>query len=82
MLRVAVPYGEISSDQLRVLARIAREYDQPSKAVFDKAIGTQADLGHHAPAGRLRPLHHPPERAVQLDSADRQRRRDGLAGHA
>ena len=27
MLRVAVPYGEISSAQLRVLARIAREYD-------------------------------------------------------
>jgi sulfite reductase (NADPH) hemoprotein beta-component len=29
MLRVAVPYGELSSAQLRVLARIAREYDQP-----------------------------------------------------
>lgn len=27
MLRVAVPYGEISSPQLRVLARIAREFD-------------------------------------------------------
>ena len=27
MLRVAVPYGEISSAQLRVLAKIAREYD-------------------------------------------------------
>ena len=26
MLRVAVPYGEISSAQFRVLARIAREY--------------------------------------------------------
>ena len=28
MLRVAVPYGELSSAQLRVLARIAREYDR------------------------------------------------------
>ena len=28
MLRVAVPYGEISSSQLRVLGKIAREYDQ------------------------------------------------------
>jgi sulfite reductase (NADPH) hemoprotein beta-component len=27
MLRVAVPYGALSSDQLRVLARIAREFD-------------------------------------------------------
>jgi len=28
MLRVAVPYGEISATQLRALARIAREYDR------------------------------------------------------
>jgi sulfite reductase (NADPH) hemoprotein beta-component len=28
MLRVAVPYGELSSAQLRVLARVAREYDR------------------------------------------------------
>ncbi|MEN9373587.1 MAG: hypothetical protein RIR79_1139 [Pseudomonadota bacterium] len=28
MLRVAVPYGELASRQLRVLARIAREYDK------------------------------------------------------
>jgi sulfite reductase (NADPH) hemoprotein beta-component len=52
MLRVAVPYGELSSAQLRVLARIAREYDHPSKAVFDKAIGTQATWGTtHLPVG-------------------------------
>ena len=42
MLRVAVPYGELSSRQLRVLARIAREFDHPSKEVFEKAIGAQA----------------------------------------
>ena len=57
MLRVAVPYGELSARQLRVLARIAREL-RP----------------------RLRPLHDAPERAVQLDSARAQRRRDGPAG--
>jgi len=52
MLRVAVPYGELSSAQLRVLARIAREYDHPSKEVFDKAIGTQATWGTtHLPIG-------------------------------
>lgn len=28
MLRIAVPYGELSSRQLRMLARIAREYDR------------------------------------------------------
>ena len=29
MLRVAVPYGELSSKQIRVLAKIARDYDRP-----------------------------------------------------
>ena len=28
MLRVAVPYGELNSPQLRALAKIAREYDR------------------------------------------------------
>jgi len=28
MLRIAVPYGEISSNQVRALARVAREYDR------------------------------------------------------
>ncbi len=52
MLRVAVPYGEISGNQLRVLARIAREFDQPSREVFDKAIGAQAAWGTtHLPIG-------------------------------
>ncbi len=45
MLRVAVPYGELSSAQLRVLARIAREYDQPSEALFAQARATQDALG-------------------------------------
>ncbi len=47
MLRVAVPYGELCSDQLRALARIAREYDQPSEQVFQKAQSTQAGFGTH-----------------------------------
>jgi sulfite reductase (NADPH) hemoprotein beta-component len=52
MLRIAVPYGELSAKQLRALAKIAREYDQPDKQVFDTAIGTQATWGTtHLPIG-------------------------------
>ena len=45
MLRVAVPYGEISSRQLRVIARIAREYDQPDPALLERAQHTQQQMG-------------------------------------
>ncbi len=45
MLRIAVPYGEISSTQLRVLARIAREYDQPTAELFKQAQARQDALG-------------------------------------
>ena len=45
MLRVAVPYGELSSAQLRVLATIARDYDQPSAQVYQTALTTQAVFG-------------------------------------
>ncbi len=45
MLRIAVPYGELASNQLRVLARIAREYDQPDAALLQAAHDTQAKLG-------------------------------------
>ncbi|HTH08496.1 MAG TPA: nitrite/sulfite reductase, partial [Acidovorax sp.] len=45
MLRVAVPYGEIASCQLRVLAQIAREYDEPEAAVFKAAMEGQGKLG-------------------------------------
>jgi sulfite reductase (NADPH) hemoprotein beta-component len=47
MLRVAVPYGELSSRQLRVLARIAREYDEPEAEVYRTAVATQGKLGSH-----------------------------------
>ncbi len=45
MLRVAVPYGEISTTQLRALAKIAREYDQPEVALFEEAQRKQQALG-------------------------------------
>ncbi|WP_175966320.1 nitrite/sulfite reductase [Burkholderia sp. BCC0322] len=45
MLRVAVPYGELSSAQLRVLARIARDYDVPDDATYRAASDAQALLG-------------------------------------
>jgi sulfite reductase (NADPH) hemoprotein beta-component len=45
MLRVAVPYGELSSAQLRVLATIARDYDQPNAALFEGAQAAQDKLG-------------------------------------
>ncbi|MFN7197834.1 MAG: nitrite/sulfite reductase, partial [Hylemonella sp.] len=45
MLRVAVPYGEISSAQLRVLARIAREFDRPDPQVWERAVTAQQRLG-------------------------------------
>jgi sulfite reductase (NADPH) hemoprotein beta-component len=44
MLRVAVPYGELSSAQVRVLATIAADYDQPSHDVFKAAVDGQARL--------------------------------------
>ena len=45
MLRVAVPYGELSSGQLRTLAQIAREYDEPEAEAFKTAMETQGALG-------------------------------------
>jgi sulfite reductase (NADPH) hemoprotein beta-component len=45
MLRVAIPYGELSSRQLRMLARIAREYDEPEAEVYRVASEAQRKLG-------------------------------------
>lgn len=47
MLRVAVPYGELSSRQLRALGKIARVYDEPEAEVYKHALATQAKLGTH-----------------------------------
>ncbi len=49
MLRVAVPYGEISSKQLSVLAQIAKEYDQPNAELFAKAQAQQDLLPGKSP---------------------------------
>ena len=45
MLRVAVPYGEINSQQVRVLAKIARDYDTPEAAVINEANLAQGQFG-------------------------------------
>jgi sulfite reductase (NADPH) hemoprotein beta-component len=45
MLRVAVPYGELASAQLRALATIARDYDQPNSALLADAQAAQDKLG-------------------------------------
>ncbi|PZP99919.1 MAG: nitrite reductase [Variovorax paradoxus] len=44
MLRVAVPYGELQSAQLRVLAKIAREYDDRGAHDLAKANAGLSDL--------------------------------------
>jgi len=49
MLRVAVPYGEISAPQLQVLAQIARDYDTPDPALLAHAQATQDQIAGPAP---------------------------------
>ncbi|MDE1925785.1 MAG: nitrite/sulfite reductase [Burkholderiales bacterium] len=44
MARIAVPYGEISSAQLRMLARIARDYDRPTPELLAHAQALQDQL--------------------------------------
>ena len=44
MLRVAVPYGELSSAQLRVLATIAREYDRKDDNRLDTSKPGLSDV--------------------------------------
>ncbi len=46
MLRVAVPYGELSSPQLRVLARIAREFDNVTTDEFGAQFKGRGGYGH------------------------------------
>ncbi len=53
MLRVAVPYGEVRSDQLRVLARIAREFDRPDPALWQSAQAQQDAIDPSRPGPRL-----------------------------
>jgi sulfite reductase (NADPH) hemoprotein beta-component len=44
MLRVAVPYGEINTAQLRVLARVARDFDHKDAHDTSKANAALADV--------------------------------------
>jgi sulfite reductase (NADPH) hemoprotein beta-component len=46
MLRVAVPYGELSSSQVRVLARIAREFDNVTTDEFGAQFKGRGGYGH------------------------------------
>ena len=53
MLRVAVPYGELNSAQVRVLATLARDFDRPDPDLLAHAQATQ-DRISDAPAPRLK----------------------------
>ena len=53
MARIAVPYGEVSSLQLRTLAHIAREYDKPSPELLAHAQATQNALQDAQPGATL-----------------------------
>ena len=44
MLRVAIPYGVVSSQQLRVLAEIARTYDHKDLSSIDSAVAGLSDV--------------------------------------
>ncbi|MGZ5269974.1 MAG: nitrite/sulfite reductase, partial [Ramlibacter sp.] len=45
MARISVPYGELSSAQLRALGTIARDYDRPDAALLQDAQDKQLALG-------------------------------------
>lgn len=45
MTRISVPYGELSTRQLRTLAKVAREYDQPDAELLRDAREKQSALG-------------------------------------
>src|SRR6478609_10924125 len=45
MARISVPYGELSSAQLRALGTIAREFDRPDPALLHDAQARQLALG-------------------------------------
>ena len=53
MARIAVPYGEISSLQLRTLGHIAREYDRPTSELLAHAQATQDELEAAQPGATL-----------------------------
>ncbi|KQY88492.1 nitrite/sulfite reductase [Pelomonas sp. Root1444] len=62
MLRVAVPYGELSTRQLRQLARIAREYD----VVQDGPFKGQGGYGHFTTRQNLQYNWIPLDRSAEV----------------
>ncbi|MCF8207499.1 MAG: nitrite/sulfite reductase [Methylotenera sp.] len=62
MLRVAVPYGELSSRQLRQLARIAREYDVVTEGPFKG----QGGYGHFTTRQNLQYNWIPLEKSAEV----------------
>ena len=62
MLRIAVPYGELASRQLRALARIAREYDRVEQGPHRGAGG----FGHFTTRQNLQFNWIPLERAADV----------------
>ncbi|MFN7694243.1 MAG: nitrite/sulfite reductase [Burkholderiales bacterium] len=62
MLRVAVPYGELSSPQLRQLAKIAREFDVVSEGPFKG----QGGYGHFTTRQNLQYNWIPLERSAEV----------------
>ncbi len=62
MLRVAVPYGELSSTQLRQLAKIAREYDIVSEGPFKG----QGGYGHFTTRQNLQYNWIPLEKSAEV----------------
>lgn len=67
MLRVAVPYGEINAAQLKVLARIAREYDTPDADLLAQAQAAQDKLAGLAPRLRTNYGHFTTRQNVQFN---------------
>ncbi|MBH9578822.1 nitrite/sulfite reductase [Inhella proteolytica] len=62
MLRVAIPYGELSSPQLRQLAKIAREYDIVSEGPFKG----QGGYGHFTTRQNLQYNWIPLDRSAEV----------------
>jgi sulfite reductase (NADPH) hemoprotein beta-component len=83
MLRVAVPYGDLSSAQVRVLAKIARDYDRPDARCWPRPRKPRriasATSRHRAEVGYG---HFTTRQNVQFNwiPLDQFRRRDGPAG--
>jgi len=74
MLRVAVPYGEISSTQLRTLARIAREFDLQADPTSPVPGASRGGFGHFTTRQNLQfnwiPLHRAADVMDLLAEAD------------